>query len=130
MTARIGNRNGPPGGSTALQRGDPELVRLEVDVAGPDRERLAHPAPGQREGLDRGLRMGPGRGQEARWGAVRYFQPRASTRLKVLSVVRPESYITLGVMTRPAVRLACSRPVLLAVAAGPRRWHLRECSRM
>ena len=57
MTARIGNRNGPPGGSTALQRGDPELVRLEVDVAGPDRERLAHPAPGQREGLDRGLRV-------------------------------------------------------------------------
>ena len=59
------DRNGPPGGSTALQRRDPDLARLEVDVAGPGRERLAHPASGQREGLDRGRRVGPDRGEEA-----------------------------------------------------------------
>ena len=65
----VWDRNGPPGGSTALQRRDPDLARVEVDVAGPGRERLAHAAPGEREGLgeglDRGLRVGPDRGEEA-----------------------------------------------------------------
>ena len=62
--------------------------------------------------------------------AVRYLRPRASTRLKALSVMRPKSYITPGVMTRPAVRRAFSRSVLLAIATGPRRWYVPECDRM
>ena len=55
--------------SPALQGRDPDLVRLEVDVAGADPERLGHPAPGHREGAREGLDAGLGvrahRGEEA-----------------------------------------------------------------
>ena len=53
----------------ALERGDPNLGRLEVDVAGTQRQRLAHPAPGHRKGpgerLHGGLGMSANRDEEA-----------------------------------------------------------------
>ena len=65
----LGHRNGPPVVLAALQGRDPDLPRLEVDVARADPERLGDPAPGHREGpregLDRGLRMRARRGEEA-----------------------------------------------------------------
>ena len=64
------DRNGPPVVSTALERGDPQLRGLEVDVARSKRERLAHAAPGERERagerLHRRLAVGADRGEEAR----------------------------------------------------------------
>ena len=63
------DRNGPPVVRPALERRDPELPRLEVHVARADPERLGHPAPGHRErareGLDTGLGVRAGRGEEA-----------------------------------------------------------------
>ena len=56
-------------GSPALQRRDPELPRLEVDVARADAKRLGDAAAGHREGpregLDRGLRVRAHRSEEA-----------------------------------------------------------------
>ena len=53
----------------ALQGRGPNLVRLEVDVARADPERLGHAAPahreGSRQGLDGGIRVRAGRGEEA-----------------------------------------------------------------
>ena len=60
-TKGLGDRNGPPVACAALQGGDPELVRLEVDVARPEPDRLAHAAPGHREGAREGHRRGRGR---------------------------------------------------------------------
>ena len=52
-----------------LQRLDPQFQRLEVHVAGPQRQRLAHAAAREREGarerLDGGFRVGPDRGEES-----------------------------------------------------------------
>ena len=54
----------------ALERGDPQLRGLEVDVARAKRQRLAHAAAGERqragERLNGGLAVGPDRGEEAR----------------------------------------------------------------
>ena len=65
----LGDRNGPPVLGAALQRRDPELVRVEVDVARADGKRLGDPAPGHREGpregLHGGLRVRAHRGEEA-----------------------------------------------------------------
>ena len=75
----LGDRNGPVG-PPALERRGPDLVRLEVDVARAYRERFAHPAPGQREGLreslNRGLRIRPDRGEEALAIRAQYFRER------------------------------------------------------
>ena len=55
--------------SAALQRRNPDFVRLEVDLAGADPERFAHPAPGQRQRsgkrLDGRFGAAPDRGEEA-----------------------------------------------------------------
>ena len=63
------HRNDPPVLRAALERRNPELVRLEVDVARADPERLGHPAPRHREGPGEGLHHGLGvrarRGEEA-----------------------------------------------------------------
>ena len=48
-------RYGPPVACAALQRRDPDLVRLEVDVARADGEGFGDPAPGHREGPGEGL---------------------------------------------------------------------------
>ena len=65
----LGHRNRPPVLCAALQGRDPKLSRLEVGVTRADPEHLGHPAPGRRErpgeGLHRGLRVRPGRGEEA-----------------------------------------------------------------
>ena len=68
MTARIGDRNGPPVVRAALQGRDPDLVRLEVHVARAKAKRFGDPAPGHREGpgegLHGGLRMRARHGEE------------------------------------------------------------------
>ena len=60
---------GPPVVRAALQRRDPELARLKVDVTRADAERFGDPAPRHRErageGLHGGLRMRAHRGEEA-----------------------------------------------------------------
>ena len=48
------DRNGPPVLTAALEGRDPDLARLEVDVAGPDAEGLAHPGAGHCEDLGEG----------------------------------------------------------------------------
>ena len=62
--------NDPPVLSAALERRDPQLRGLEVDVARPQRQRLAHAAAAEREcagkGLHRRLAVGPDRGEKAR----------------------------------------------------------------
>ena len=64
-----GHGDGSPVLSPALERGDPDLGGLEVEVAGPDGQRLAHAAAGERERagerLHRGLAVGAHRGEEA-----------------------------------------------------------------
>ena len=54
----------------ALERGDPQLRGLKVDVAGAKRQRLAHAAAGERQragkGLHRRLAVSTDRGEEAR----------------------------------------------------------------
>ena len=63
------DRNGPPVVRAALERRNPDLVRLEVNVRGADPERLGYPAPGHREGPGEGLdgrfRVRASRGEEA-----------------------------------------------------------------
>ena len=63
------NRNGSPVFPAALERGNPQLRGLEVDVARSKRQRLADAATGQgqraRERLHGGLAVGPDRGEEA-----------------------------------------------------------------
>ena len=48
----------------ALERRDPELGRVEVDVARSERERLAHAAAGEREGAGERLHGGFGVGAQ------------------------------------------------------------------
>ena len=64
----LGHGNGAPVLSAALERRNPQLRGLEVDVAGAKRERLAHAAAGhcERAGerLNGGLAVGPDRGEE------------------------------------------------------------------
>lgn len=66
----FGHRNGSPVLFAALQRGKPDLSRLEVDVAPAQRERFAHAATGHRERsgerLHRRLWVCADRAEEAR----------------------------------------------------------------
>ena len=74
----LGHRNGPPVLRAPLQRRDPQLARLEIDVARADPERFGDATSGHREGPGEGLhgrfRVGPDR----RRGSVR-ARKRSST---------------------------------------------------
>lgn len=65
----LGDRHRAPVRAPALERRAPELGRGEIRVTGADRERLAHPAPGERQRPSKGLHrrpgVGPDRGEEA-----------------------------------------------------------------
>ena len=64
-----GDRDHSPVLPPPLERGDPDLIRLEVDVARAQCEGFADPTAGERERarerLDGGLRVGADRGEEA-----------------------------------------------------------------
>ena len=57
-TQVLGDGNGSPVLPAAFERGEPNLGRVEVDVARSEREGLAHAAPGERECSGQRLHLG------------------------------------------------------------------------
>ena len=95
----LGHRNSPQVVLAALQRRDPQLPGLKIDVARADPERLGDPAPGHREGPGEGLAGGPRvrarRGEEALALRPGQVLPAAGVDEGERAVGHgPESYIT------------------------------------
>ena len=127
-------------GPAALQGRDPDLVRLEVDVARAKAKRFGHAAPGHREGpgegLHGGLRMRARHGEEAL--ALKSRQVLSPARVDQLAHHRsspfrpsdPKRYISVWRLTTSPSRPSLSATRTLAIAAGPRLWPVRKRDRM
>ena len=128
------DRNGPPVGSAPFQGRDPDLVRLEIDVARAKAKRFGDPAPGHREGpgegLHGGLRMRARHGEEPL--AFELRQVLSPTRVDELAHHRslpfrpsdPERYISVWERTTAVCRPPLLAAHTLAVPGRPRPWHV------